>query len=72
MRNKTKQRPGEVRLGRPPIPEDERCKVVSIRLDQTAREALDYLREHWEMGQSASVRRALIEAAQRLRRSREK
>ena len=72
MTDQTKRRPGEVRLGRPPIPEDERCLVVSVRLDHTAREALAYVQEQWEMGKSASARRALIEAAERLRRARRK
>ena len=60
-------KPGDVRKGRPVLPDHARCERVNLRLDGEAREALAYLAEHWEQGQSATVRRVLIERARRVK-----
>lgn len=60
-------RVGDVKLGRPVLSEHARCRAVNLRLDGEAREALAALAEHWGQGQSATVRRVLIERARRVK-----
>ena len=59
---------GDVKQGRPQLPEHQRCLRVNLRLDGEAREALAQLMEHFGQNQSATARRVLIERARRIRK----
>jgi len=43
--------------------ENRRDKVVSVRISQEAREALDAMATHWGLSRSATVARLALEAA---------
>lgn len=54
------------RAGGPDSPEANRAaKVVSVRLDAAAREALDRVAARWKISRSAAVARLALEAVVR-------